>query len=311
MSQIKAIVDKLLTNVSSAYVPKEIIADKLLPTVRSKQYSGKLGKYGSSHLRIVNSLIGGEGKFRRVKPITRSQDSFQIEGHGLEGIVTKQDYANVEDPYDAEKDETLGLTTMLALEKEYGLGSILTSTSVLTQNTTLSGTSQFSDYLNSDPMSVFATARGTILDAVGFLPNVGILDVAVWNKLRFHPGILDALGFKQNRPGGLSQDELAVAMGVEKVMLASARYNSAAEGAAAVLAPCWGKHIVFAVLPDAAKPYQTSLGYQVIPEGGSQRKVYKYDGQNPAGSTIVLVEDEYDQLISNAAAGYLIKDSIA
>lgn len=311
MSQTRAIVDQLLTGVSSAYVPKEIIADKLLPVVKSKQYTGKLAKYGSEHLRIVNSVIGGEGKFRRVKPITRSTDSFQIEGHGLEGLVTKMDYANVTDPYDAEKDETLGLTTMLALEKEFGLASILTSTSIITQNTTLSGTDQFSDYLNSDPISVFKTARQTILDSVGLLPNVGILDIGVWNVLRFHPAILDSLGFKQNRVGGLNQDELAIALGVDKIFVGSARYNSAAAGASESLAAVWGKHIVFGVIPEKAMPYQVSLGYQVLLEGGSPRKVYKEALFNPPGATSVLVEDEYDQLISKAAAAYLIKDSIA
>ncbi len=311
MSQLKSIVDQLLTGVSSAYIPKDFLAEKTLPMIKAAQYSGKLAKYGSNHLRIVNSIAGGEGKFRRVKPIVRTSASFQIDSHGLEGLVTKQDYANVLDPFNAEKDETIGVSTMLAVEKEYGLASTLTDTSIITQNTTLSGTSQFSDFTNSDPISVFAVGRQAVLDGCGVLPNVGIMDVAVWNKLRFHPGILDALGFKQARPGGLSQDEMAVAMGVGKILLASARYNTANEGATASLSACWGKHIVLAVLPESAQPYQVSLGYMVVPEGSSPRKVYKYDPQNPPGATAILVEDEYDMLVSNVGAGYLIKNSIA
>ncbi len=98
MSQLKAQVDKLLTDVSSAYIPDGFICEQILPTVQSKQYSGLLGKYGTSHLRIENSLKGGRGKYRRVEAITRSTSNYVITGHGLEGFVSKEDYANVEDP---------------------------------------------------------------------------------------------------------------------------------------------------------------------------------------------------------------------
>lgn len=311
MAQTKAIVDKLLTNVSSMFVPQGYISEMFFPMVESVQSTGKLAKYGQSHLRIESSIIGGEGKYRRVKPITRSTTSYSIEGHGLEGIVTKDDYRNVEVPYKAEEDETLGLTTKLWLEKESVLASAMSSTAVLTQNTTLSGTSQFSDYANSDPIDKFKTARATVRSGCGVPPNAAWMDWAVWNVLAFHPGILEALGYKDNRAGSLSPDELAKAMGVEKLLIAKPIYNSAKEGQSDSLAAVWGKHIGFGVLPDRAMPYQTSLGYYVKYVGSQPRKVYKYDAQNPPESTVILVEDEYDMLVSNAAAGYLIKDAIA
>jgi hypothetical protein len=42
-----------------------------------------------------------------VEAITRSTDSFSIEGHGLEGMVSADDYRNVQLPFKAEEDETL------------------------------------------------------------------------------------------------------------------------------------------------------------------------------------------------------------
>ncbi len=311
MSQMRAIIDKLLTDASSAYFPDQFISEDILPEVQSKQNSGKLGKYGTSHLRIENSLKGGRGKFRRVEAITRSTASFYIEGHGLEGFVSKEDYDNVELPYQAEEDETLGLSTMLWLEKEKLLADSLADTAVMTQNTTLSGSSQLSDYLNSDPIKVFADARAAVVDGCGQEPDTGILSWKVWNKVRFHPGILDALGFKQNRPGGLKEDELASAMGVNRLLIGRAMYESAKEGQASALLPCWGKHIVFAVCPAKAQVRQASLGYMVRKPGSTPRKVYKEPEFNPPGSTKILVEDEYDMLFSNAGAGYLIKNAIA
>jgi hypothetical protein len=311
MSQLRAIVDKLLTGVSSAYVPKGFICEEVLPTVQYKQYSGLLGKYGTNYLRVENSVKGGRGKYRQVETRVYSTTSFLIEGHGLEGFVSKEDYANVEEPFDAERDETMGVSTMLWLEKELNLANALGSTSVLTQNTTLSGGSQFSDFANSDPIGVCAVARQTILNASGMMPNLAIMDVQVWNQLRFHPQMLDALGFKWARPGGLTQDEVAQALGVDKVLYGSARYDSSKEGQTQNFTSVWGKNIVFAVAPDKPEIMQKSIGYLVRPTGSQPRKVYKQSNFNPPGSTAILVEDEYDMLISDVTCGYLIANAIA
>lgn len=311
MAQLKAQVDKLLTNVAIQQKVKGAIAEILFPSVKAAQYSGLLGKYGKSHLRIENSVKGGRGKYRRVETITRSTQQYLIEGHGLEGFVSKEDYANVETPFDAERDETMGLQSVLILEKEKIMADALTSTSIMTQNTTLTGSNQFSDYLNSDPIAVFSSARQAIMDGCGEIPNVAAMDYKVWDKLRFHPQMLDALGFKENRPGGLTQAEMASAIGVERLLVSQARYNSAKEGQTDSMAAVWGKHIVLAVAPESVAVGIQTLGMWVTPAGSSPRKVYKQANFNPPGSTAILVEDEYDLLLSDVNAGYLIENAIA
>jgi hypothetical protein len=311
MSQTKAIVDKLLTNVSSAFVPTGYISEQLLPFVGVKQKTGKLAKYGKSHLRIEKSFVGGRGKYRRVESIARETTSYDIEGHGLEGLVTKDDYRNVELPYKAEEDEVMGISTMLWLEKEKSLADALANTSTLTQNTTLSGTSQLSDYTNSNPLSVFSTARAAVRAGCGIAPDTAWMSWTVKNILKFHPSLMDYLGFKHNRPGGLTDDELATALDVKKVLIADVSYNNSKEGQSDSLADVWGKHLWFGVIPAKAGVYQTSLGYRMGFEGSSPRKVYKWNVNNPPESTAVLVEDEYDFLLSNVLAAYLVKDAVA
>ncbi len=310
-SQLKGIVDPLLTNVSSAYIPDGCVADTLFPPLKFSQYTGKLAGYGKSHLRIENTLIGGKGKYRQVESIVRSTTGFTIEGHGLSGMVSKADYKNVIDPFDAEKDETMGLSTILLLEKEKGLADAITSTATMTQNTTLSGTSQFNDYSNSDPVTQFLTAKNTIRLGCGAIPNTIIMDYYVAQILRYHPQLLDMLGFKWAKPGGLDDEELSKALGVDNITIPNAMYNSAKEGQTDVLASTWGKHIVMAVIPKSAQKYQISLGYNVRLDDGSPRKVYKQPVFNPPGSTEILVEDEYDMLLSDVTAGYLIANAVA
>lgn len=311
MSQQKAIVDKLLTNVSSAYRPDGYVADMFLPTARSMQKTGKLGILGKDHLRIESSIIGGDGAYPRVKSVVRSTDSYSIEGHGLHDIVTEDDYSNVELPFDAENEKTLGLTTKLALEKEYSLANALSDTAILTQNTTLAGSSQFSDYLNSDPISVFATARAAVKAGCGVPADTAIIPWEVINKIKYHPQFLASLGYKDKRPGGLNYQEIADLLEVKRLLVPTCMYNSAKEGQTASLSAVWGKHIILAVAPQSAQKEQVSLGYNMVLIGRERRRVFKSPVSNPPNATQVLVDDHYDHFLSNVLAGYLIKNSIA
>ncbi len=309
---MKAIQDLLLTSQSSAYIPEGLVADQVLPVINSMQSTGKLAAYGTQHLRIESDIKGGRGKYPRVESITRSTSSYSIEGHGLEGMVTEDDYSNVQDPFDAELDETMGLTSKLALGKEKALADTLTDTAILTQNTTLSGTSQFNDYANSDPLAVFMAAKAAIKAGCGAIDNlVGIMSWEVANAIQYHPAFLQMLGYNYARPGGLNYDEIAKILGVKKLYVPRASFESAKEGQSSVLAPVWGKHIVLGVLPDSAAKYQISLGYMIKFANRPVRRVTKWNINNPAFSKAILVDDHYDMVVSNVGAGYLIKNAIA
>ena len=208
MAQTKSMVDNYLTEASNAYVPSDIslIADKVLPTIKKKNSSGLLAGYGNDHLRLVNTTMGGRGQAPRIQSVVRKSDSYQIENNGLEGIVTKDDYDNVEQPFDAEKDETLGLTTLLKVGREKALADVLTNSSLITQTETLSGTSQFNDYSNSAPLTKFKAAQVAVKGGCGVAANTAILSWEVAQTLKYHPEILSVLGFAQNRAGALTYD---------------------------------------------------------------------------------------------------------
>jgi len=311
MAQLKAQVDKLLTNVSDGYIPAGYISEMLLTPLSVVQKTGLLGKYGDQHLRIENDLMAGRGKAPRVEAITRSTTTYMVESHGLEGLVTPDDKINVEDPFDAEKDETIGLTTMIWLSKESNLAAAVNSTAVITQNVTLAGTDQLSDYTNSDPIDEFRIARETIFASVGIPPDTATMSWEVFNTLAYHPGILRALGFADVRSGQLSESELTKAMGVKRLLIGMAQQNTAVEGQTDVRASVWGKHILFSVTPRSAAKYQTSLGYYLTLKSQKPREVFKEKVINPPQTTSIIVRDSYDMLLSNTDAAFLIEDAIA
>lgn len=311
MSQLKAIVDKLLTDVSQKYVPEDMVSEMLLPELKVKQSSGKIGKYGLAHLRIVSTVMGGRGGAKNLSVRQYASDSYFLEPHGLEDIITPEEYDNVEQPFDIESDVSETLTGVLFLEKEFALASTLTDTAVITQNVTLAGNNQLSDYANSDPIGVFKTARLAIHTNSGAIANTAVVPYQVAETLRYHPKILAALGFQYNRAGQLTDQELAVALGVKKVLIPNCNYNSAKEGQADVMAPVWGKNIVFCSVPESAGKKQKTLGYMVVKASEGTRKVYKAPLHNPPEAVSVIVKDTYDIVLTDVTCAYLVKAAIA
>lgn len=307
MSQTKAIVNKLLTNVSNGLFPKGYIADKILPELMSKQKTGILGEYGFGHLRRSDDLIGGEAMAKRVAALQRKADKFyNIETHALEGIVTPDDYSNVEQPFDAESDETTSLTHLILTNKEFAAVDQMFNPSVITNNS--SPATKFDVYSSSDPLAEFQKAQNKILDEVGMSANAAIISKKVFNALKYHPAILDVLGFKYNQMGLLSEADIAKAMDVEQLIIADAVYNNSKEGQADALSQIWTDSILFYIKPSSAAKYQISLGYKMKLSGREGREVFKYDVNNPPNATGIIVQDSYQFKIVNDKAGYLLTD---
>jgi len=310
MTQIKAIVDKLLTNVSNQLVPEGYISELLLPELNVVQTTGLIGKYSNDHLRIIDTTVGGKGLYPMVDTVVRSSSSYKLVDHALKELLVEDDFDNVEKPFDAEQDSVVALTTHLWLEKEKGLADAMAG-GTITQGVTLAGGDQWSAYSTSNPLEDLRDGRKGVRGGCGMKANVAFMDEDVADTLRFHPQLLDSLGFKDNRPGGLQDSELAKALKVDKVLIAEVVYNSSLQPAADALAPVWGKHFWYAHIPGTAARRQQSLGYRVQKAGQKPRQVFKSYPDEPVNSTKIIVKDKYQQVITNEKCAYRITNAIA
>jgi hypothetical protein len=308
-AQQTAIVDKLLTDVSNAYIPQGFISEQALPSLSVKQKTGIIGAYGNDHIRIVDDLVGGQAMAKRIEPISRQKTNlYSIQSHALNGLVTEDDYDNVEQPFDAEKDLTMGLTSLIMINKEKALADTLFDTSVMTKNTTLSAAEdKFSDYVNSSPTEVFKDAQLSVLDNCGMAPNAAVMSKKVFMTLQYHPQILESLGFAYNRAGQLTEQEIAKVLGVQALLIGDAAYNAGVKGNADSFSQIWGDSILLYVKPQSAAKYQTALGYYMKLSSRAPRRVFKTAQDNPANSMQILVDDAYSFELVNVNAGYLIK----
>jgi hypothetical protein len=302
-------VDPVLTNVSIGYQNSAYVAEQLFPTLPVSKQSGKHFIYDKGKFRVNDNLRGSGAASKEVTLNLTTGLPYFCEDHALKQFVTDEDMDGAVAPMDPTVDATENVTEMHMVAREVELAASLTSTGVMTQNTTLSGTSQWSDYSNSDPFTNIETAKQTIHAAIHVDPNVLVLGKQVWDKLKHHPALLERAKYSQL--GTISPDLLATLFGVDRVVIAAAGKNGAVEGQADSMSYIWGKDAILAYINPRLGQKMITLGltYQ-----WKTRKVEKLRGTNEEDrkGTYVRVGDHYyDMNVVAAAAGYLVKAAVA
>lgn len=304
-------VEPQITNILQAYTNDDFIADKVLPSVPNlKEESGKIAGIGNSHLRIYKSkrALYDEGEHRMEFTYT-NDDRYQIEYYDLEAYLPDRLRDQAQAPFDVKRDATLIVMQSLMLERENALATALGDTSIVTQNTTLSGTSQFNDYVNSDPAAVIETARTTIYEATGKEANSMIISRAVFNTLKRHPFFLEMVKGVKVISGsvliGLIQDYFEI----ENVYIGKTIKITSNEGQTETKSVTWGKNIILFYKPAQASILAPSFGYNFTLAGKNLRASSRRH-QNDKGD-LHRVDWAYQDMILDTNCGYLIKNAIA
>lgn len=302
-------VDQALTDVSNAWFNQDsdFIGKFIFPEVLVKKPTFKVGKYGKDGLRIPSSsLRTGESKAKRVT-LTRGYDDIgPLQEHSLSDVVTKDDYNLTDDPFEPEADAVENINSIMTLIDEKDIASMLSDTSVVTQNTTLSGTSQWSDYENSDPIA-------DIIDGVKtakFMDyNTMFMGREVWLELSNHPAILDRI--KWSSLGVVTEADflkILAPYGITKLHIGKAKENTAKEGLADSISSVWGKNFWLGYVTDRPGRKRVNGGYKFRLENG--REVTREEKANPRVTELVNT-DYYGHFLLSDECFYLIKNAVA
>jgi hypothetical protein len=310
--------ERALTNVSLMYKNEAIsfIADKLSPAVQVVKDVASIYSYGAENLRITNNIKSRGGKSNYVDWSISKATHYDIEDHALHTYIPRQDYDNAEKPINVKIDTTEIITEMLMVAKEYSLAAAMQDVTVMTNNTTLSGTDQWSDYTNSDPIGDILTGINAVKSASGKLPNTLVLAWDTYLKLMYHPKIKDMFPGAATITAKMLTDGLAqIFPMIKEVVVGMAQYNSSNEGASLDLAEIWTKTAIVAYIEKNPKLKSRSLSFTY--QKGTPRNV-EFVPKNASDSELVSrnadflqVTDSYDQVIVDVNCGYLIKNAIA
>ena len=160
LSKTDVVIDPVLSNVSKAYSNEMYVAEKILPIFKVAKQSGKYYIYDKSKFRRNSTKRAAGAKANEVE-YGLTTASFEAEDHALKEKTPWEIIKQADSALAPETDAAENVTEQLMIDAEVALATSMASTGTITQNTTLAGTDQWSDYTNSDPITDVKTADST------------------------------------------------------------------------------------------------------------------------------------------------------
>lgn len=305
-------IDQYLTNVSNAWrnSDADFIAEKIFPSIPVNKKTFKVAGYTKESLRVPSSSVRtGESKSKRASYGRNSDDVGPLREHSLSDFVTEDDKSMTDNPYDALSDATESLHSKLALIDEKDLATQMANTAIITQNTTLSGGDQWSDYGASNPFDDIKTGAIQMKNSALKVPNTFFTSWEAWIQMVDHPDFLDRI--KWSKTGVMSEGDflqLFAPYGIEKIFIGKVSENTGVEGQADSLGAVWGKHAWLGYVTNKPGLREVNGGYKFQLDG--KRETTREAFNNPPGDEIV-VRDYYDYELLNPEVFYLIKNVVA
>ncbi len=303
--------DQTLQNISVGYVNDDYFAEKLLPPVPVKMRSGRYWVFGKEKFHRYETIRAPKAESREIAPWTLSNEPYFCDDHSLKDSISDEEKAS-SDGSDLEINTTQNLTDAILLDLELRVQNLLIGSGSSVPNTTLSGTSQWSDYVNSDPVNAVEQAKVVIKQAIAKTPNTLAVSFPVYTYLRQHPKIIDR--FKYTQVGILQADHLKSVFDVDNFWVMGAEYDTANEGQTPNLQFIWGLNAILAYIPSGPQRLQPALGYTFrwlfgAPDlGGTLTKRYRVE----AKTADVIEVHRYDSIqIVAPTAAYAFLNAVA
>lgn len=259
------VVDPVLTAIAIGYrnPAQSLIADLVLPRVPVGGEKFKWTVYNLAEaFNVPDARVGRRGRVQQLE-FSGTQQNDAVDDYGLDAPIPNSDVdaaANARalglSAYDPEAHATQMLTDTINNIREVRVAGIVQNAANYAgaRQVTLSGTSQFSDYTNSDPIGVIKTGCESTLV---YPPNTMVMGRAAWSKLSSHPKIVNAVKGNLTNAGIVTRQQVAelfADQGITQVLVGDAFYNTAKPGQTATLARAWGKHISLIYVNPIAHP---------------------------------------------------------
>ena len=254
-------VDALLTNLLIGYKNKKYIYNEIFPIINTGGIESD--KYGiftqADQFRNEAEVIPAGGPYP-MGGFRVSSDTYSCVEIGMGTDLPDRTLANATGPF--KKQLRLAKAKWVAdrieMKREISLAADIFVTGVW--GTTDTTATDWSDHVNSTPITDINDAMYTIESATAETPNVLVIGNQVWKELKQNPVMLDYLG--ANERGIVSLGDVTNAFDLEKILVGKSIYNTANEGQTASYSNCWGSHALLLYVNQAdADPFTPSSGY--------------------------------------------------
>lgn len=313
-------IDVALTNISIGYPNNGFVGERLFPTVQVRKQSDKYYIFNREGWRAELADWRAPGTVANEIPGLRvSLDTYFAQEHALQIAVPDEERENVDSPLAPDRDGTELVTQKIWLGREIAMKNlVLTAANYPAAHTvTLSGTSQWNDYTNSNPISDIKTGVRQIHSVLFMEPNTAVIPYQVMSQLEDHPDFIERIKYSER--GVLTPEIIAAVIGINNVIVPGVGFDTATNpGASVSLGYLWGKDVLLAWVPPRAGLRTPAFGYEFVwGYGGGRPQAVDRWREEPRASDVIRVRRRYDLKLtaldanSKSIAGYLIKAAIA
>lgn len=227
------------------------IADDVLPVVPTHAEFKYLKYDLAQGFSIPDSRVGRKSAPNQVS-FSSTEIIDKVVDWGLDDIVPNDDIDADNQGINPVEQAVTYLANLVKMGREQRAASLVFNASsyAAANQATLSGTSQWSDAVNSDPIA----AIGDALDVPVMKPNVAVFGQPTWTKLSRHPKVVQAVRNTAQQSGVVSPAGFAEIFNLQQVYVGSAFGNQAKMGQPASMARLWGKHAAFLYRDRTAGP---------------------------------------------------------
>jgi hypothetical protein len=302
-----------LTQIALSYTNEAFIADQVLAKTPVGSRSFKyLNHNKAERFTIPETIVGRKGRPTEVE-FTATESTAAVLDYGLDDVIPVEDVESAPPGINPIGKAVEGIAELVMLDREKRVSDLVfaAATYPAGNKATLSGTSQWSDYTNSDPLSAMLAA----MDGMLIRPNTLVLSQSVWSKLRQHPKMIAALYPSGGNAsvGGIfaGQQNLAQLLEVDSVIIGRGWYNSAKPGQTPTMTRLWGKHAAMLYLNPQAGP-TNGITFGFTATWGT-----RVAGQMPEpkvglrGGTRVRTGETLKELVVASDVGYFFENAIA
>lgn len=315
----------LLTNLSIAYRQSQerFVATKFAPIVPADKQSAKFTVFSKADFLRDEAQVREDAKESAGIGFSISKDSYDAELYAVHFDITARMRAAQSGDFDLREVgmKLVNDKLLLKMERIWAARMFATGkwTGLADQSGIVSapGANQFifwSDYTNGKPKATIKAAASAIHLSTGLRPNTLVIGQLVFDALQDHPDFSDRL--KYTSSDSITPEILARMLNIERVLVAGAVHNTAAEGQAASMAFVHGKHALLAyVNPSPAKEMPSAaytFGWTGMVAGGPAGVVVSELPRDPK-TKVDRIEGEsaWDLKITGSDLGVFFNGAVA
>lgn len=307
-----------LTAVAVMYKNATLIADEVLPRVPVPLPGFEFTTFDiQTQFTVPDTKVGRLGRPTQFVPQS-GKSAGVTQPYGLEVPVPRRDQrvaAAMREAFpQAPMQDPLALAAMIAsnlvaLDREIRVANLVfgLNTYLAAQRTTLSGTAQWSDFTNSNPIDATLTA----MDSMIARPNVGVFGQQAWTRVSQHPRVVGAVLGNAGTSGVVTPEAYAAVLGLKKIVVGQGWLNNARPGQAMSQARVWGKHMALLQIDELGGPDgMPSFGWSA--QFGEKLAWTGFDPNiGLEGGDNVRVGEELLEIVAAQAAGYFFQNCVA